>query len=105
MRSTKENFADADIEDVLEKIAALPMQYWNYKTQDASIRHIGPVAQDFHAAFDLGEDDLHLNSIDMDGVNMAAIQALAKRTHELRAKNATLEARIAQLEALLVKPK
>ncbi len=49
---------------------------WNYRSQDAAIRHIGPVAQDFYAAFGVGEDDRHISTIDADGVALAAIQGL-----------------------------
>ena len=36
--------------EVLEKVAALPISAWNYKFDDASVRHLGPMAQDFFAA-------------------------------------------------------
>ena len=52
------------------------MQTWNLKSQDPAIRHIGPMAQDFYAAFNVGEDDKHINSVDADGVALAAIQGL-----------------------------
>ena len=45
--NAKENFRDVAGEDVLAKIAAMSIQEWNYKAQDASIRHIGPTAQEF----------------------------------------------------------
>jgi DNA-binding transcriptional MerR regulator len=34
------------------------------------------MAQDFYAAFNVGEDDRHITSIDEDGVALAAIKAL-----------------------------
>lgn len=75
-RAKKENFADIDPLMVLQKVAALPIQTWNYKTQDPSIRHIGPTAQDFRAAFGLGENDTTINTIDADGAALAAIKGL-----------------------------
>jgi hypothetical protein len=51
----KEHFRDIGGEDVLSRIAKMPVREWSYKTQDPSIRHIGPTAQDFRAAFGLGE--------------------------------------------------
>ena len=45
---------------------------WNWKSQDASIRHMGPMAQDFHAAFGLGETDKGISTMDADGVALAA---------------------------------
>ena len=84
------------------KIKAMPIESWNYKSQDASIRHLGPTAQDFHAAFGLGESDTRINTVDIDGVNMLAIQALEKRTAELRqvkAELSQLKAKMAHSEA------
>ena len=52
--NSKENFTDLVGEDVLARIALMPIREWNYKAQDAAIRHVGPTAQDFHAAFGLG---------------------------------------------------
>jgi trimeric autotransporter adhesin len=72
---------------------------WNYLTQDASIRHAGPMAQDFHAAFGLGESDLLINTVDIDGVNMAAVKALEARTAAQAASIRTLEAEVAALRA------
>ena len=81
----------------------MPIESWNYRTQDASIRHIGPMAQDFHAAFGLGEDELRINTIDIDGVNMLAVQALENRTRMLQAENDALRDRLAQVEATLLR--
>jgi hypothetical protein len=100
----KENFRDLDGGDVLAKIAAMPIREWNYKTQDAGIRHVGPTAQDFHAAFGLGEARTRINTIDADGVALAAVKALEARTREenslLKAQLAALQSRLDQLEAL-----
>jgi hypothetical protein len=107
-RRRKENFLALDGEDVLARLRGVPVSSWNYITQDRSIRHMGPMAQDFHAAFGLGENELMINSVDIDGVNMAAIQALTARTDALQAENATLRqenadlrARVERIEALL----
>jgi hypothetical protein len=102
-RNLKENFQHEDGEHALTSIAAMPIQSWNYKTQDPSIRHMGPMAQDFYAAFGLGTDDKHINTVDIDGVNMLAVQALEKRTSDLRAENEQLRARIADLEAAILR--
>jgi hypothetical protein len=86
----KENFRDLADNDLLEKIARMPVREWNYKTQDATIRHMGPTAQDFHAAFGLGEDERRINTIDADGVALAAVRALEIRTRELMEGNRLL---------------
>ena len=84
-RRLKENFRTINNEDLLQKVASLLITNWNYKSQPASQRHIGPMAQDFYAAFKLdGEGaDTTINTMDISGVNMAAIQALEKRTAKL----------------------
>ena len=82
----KENFRDLDGDGVLAKISAMPIREWNYKSQDAAIRHVGPTAQDFHAAFGLGEDPLRISTIDADGIALAAVKALALENQELRAR-------------------
>ncbi len=105
--NVKEHFRDWAAEDVLSGIARMPVREWNYKTQDASIRHMGPTAQDFHAAFGLGESNLRINTIDADGVALAAVKALEMRTRELNERltreNDELRARLARLESLLDK--
>lgn len=75
-RNAKENLAPVDGPTLLKKIATLPISTWNYKAQPASIRHMGPMAQDFHAAFGLGEDDKHIPDIDSQGLALAAVQEL-----------------------------
>jgi hypothetical protein len=101
-RDLKENFREEDGEQVLASIASMPIRSWNYKAQDPSIRHIGPVAQDFYSAFGFGIDDKRINTVDIDGINMLGIQALEGRTRDLLAENAELRNRINELEAALL---
>jgi len=104
-RALKEGFAPVEASRLLDRLASMPVQTWNYKSQDRSVRHIGPTAQDFAAAFNVGEDDKHISSTDADGVSLAAIQALYKLIQDKDAqikagdeRAAALEARLAQLE-------
>jgi hypothetical protein len=80
------------------------IQQWNYK-QSKGEHHIGPMAQDFHAAFGLGGDDKHIAVVDEGGVALAAIQGLNEKVDEqLKAKDARikeLEQKVARLEALV----
>jgi hypothetical protein len=99
-RNAKENFTDIRPRDVLEKVAALPITSWNYK-QDTSSRHLGPMAQDFYAAFGIGPDDRHITTVDADGVALAAIQGLNQKVEEKDAKIDDLEKRLKKLEQLL----
>ncbi len=87
-RQAKENFAPIDPVAILEQLAELPVTAWNYKADPEQRRHIGPVAQDFHAAFDLG-DDKTITTLDADGIAFAAIQGV----------NAKFEDRMAALES------
>lgn len=84
-RNRKENFELIDGEWLLGKIREIPVTKWNYKKTDINEKYIGPMAQDFYKAFQLGgTDSLGINSISIDGVNMAGVKALEKRTSELK---------------------
>ncbi len=98
-RALKANVVPVDGGEVLARLARVPVNTWNYTSQDPSIRHMGPMAQDFYAAFGLGEDERYISTVDADGVALAAIQALAAENAALRARLDTLEARLAAMEA------
>jgi hypothetical protein len=84
-RNKKENFEEVDGEWVLRKIRNIPITKWNYKRTDTNDKYIGPMAQDFYAAFHLGgTDSLGINTICIDGINMKGVQALEKRTSEMQ---------------------
>jgi hypothetical protein len=93
-----------DGREVLDRLAELPISTWNYKAEDASVRHMGPVAQDFYAAFGLGQDERHIASLDSSGVALVAIQELQEVVEEKDAEIAALEARVAALEAAAAGP-
>jgi len=97
-RNIKDNFAEVDPSDILARLSAIPIETWNYKSQDPSVRHIGPMAQDFYAAFGVGEDDRHINTVDASGVALAAIQRLYQMVQEKDVQIAELEARLEVLE-------
>jgi len=100
-RDGKENFTPVDGQEVLASLADVPITTWNSKSQDASVRHMGPTAQDFSAAFGLGEDDLHIAALDSSGVALAAIQALYTLSQEQAARIGTLEEENAGLQQRL----
>jgi hypothetical protein len=79
-------------DEILRRLVGLPVSVWTYGFDDASVRHIGPMAQDFAAAFGLGDDDTRINAVDANGVAMAAIQALYRRLAEVEAEIAALRA-------------
>ena len=124
-RNMKKAFSFVSARDVLDKVVELPVTTWRFKSEDDSIRHIGPMAQDFMAAFGYGVNDTHITATDADGVALAAIQGLyamqreelqkqaevntALRWHNaqlqamLRSGDESLEARIARLENVILR--
>ncbi|MFB6272839.1 MAG: tail fiber domain-containing protein [Salinibacter sp.] len=87
-RASKTNLQSVDPAKVLEGVAQLQMSTWEYKGEDgdgAGVRHLGPMAGAFHEAMpvELGGSDAHINSINLDGVALTAIQALYERNEEL----------------------
>jgi hypothetical protein len=105
-RNAKSNFAPVDGREVLNLLAEIPIETWSYKTQDANIRHIGPIAQDFYAAYGLGLDELHIDTVDLDGVSLAAAQGLYEISQEqaqiiesLREENSQLKAELDSLDS------
>ncbi|MCD6029395.1 MAG: hypothetical protein K0S78_1569, partial [Thermomicrobiales bacterium] len=97
-RALKTNFATVDPADMLERVRDLPISTWNYTADDPAVRHVGPMAQDFAALFNVGADDRHSHPLDGQGVALAAIQGLLAQIDELQADNARLAARVAALE-------
>jgi hypothetical protein len=96
-RNLKEQFQPVNTADVLDRVASLPITSWNFK-QDATTRHIGPMAQDFYSAFNVGTDERHIATVDEDGVALAAIQGLNEK---LKAEAAEKDAQIKALEKRL----
>jgi hypothetical protein len=77
--------------EILETLASLPISKWSYLWDGPAVRHLGPMAQDFMAAFHLGDDERRINALDANGVNMVAIQALYRRIAGLEAEMASLK--------------
>jgi hypothetical protein len=96
-RNLKRDIEPVDEQAVLERVAQLPVSTWSYKTDDPTVRHLGPMAQDFHAAFGLGDTDRAYSSIDAHGVALAAIKALNERSKELEERIERLERENAEL--------
>jgi len=96
-RALKQRFEAVDRDAVLAAVAKLPLERWSYWGDESGARHIGPMAQDFAKAFEVGSDERRIHTADAGGVALAAIQALERR---LRAQEQELEALRAQLEQL-----
>jgi hypothetical protein len=101
-RTIKENFESLDPNELLAKISSLPVEGWNYKGTDE--RHIGPVSEDFVAAFDVGtvqngrRDNKYLSSGDVAGVALAGVKELIQENRELKQTIEELRQRMAKLE-------
>jgi hypothetical protein len=98
-KEVKANVLPVYENQILLLLAELPISTWNYIGQDVSIRHIGPMAQDFYAAFGVGENDKHISTVDADGVALAAIQGLYQLVQERETQITALQGQIAALEA------
>ena len=106
-RSRKQNLTPIDPAEVLARVVDLPIRRWEYR-EDPDTPHLGPMAQDFHAAFGLGADDRHIATLDADGVALAAIQGLHrlvaekdKRLGRVEEENRALTRRLEALEEAL----
>ncbi|MBP7126193.1 tail fiber domain-containing protein [Myxococcota bacterium] len=107
-REAKTDFEPVDPEAVLDCLAAMPVTTWRYREEPSGARHMGPMAQDFHACFGLGDSDRHIATIDSDGVAFAAIQGLNRQVEELRQRvteltreNQEFRSRLERLERTL----
>jgi hypothetical protein len=99
-RGRKENLKPVDNQELLARLATIDIATWNYIAQDPSIRHIGPMADDFNGLVDGlgGEGEDYINSLDADGVALAAVQGLYEQNQALQQRVDDLEARLAAVE-------
>ncbi len=100
-RTAKEHFVPIDGKQMLAKLDRLPISTWNYRGTEASDRHLGPVAEDFHAAFGLGPSDHFVAPNDVAGVALASVKALQQEVHERDMRIDQLETRLRELEGLV----
>ncbi len=100
--NAKTDFAAVDNSDVLKRVLDLPISEWTYKDDDASIRHLGPMAQDFYGAFELGQGETGISTLDTSGVALAAIQGLHAVVEEKDQELATLRREVEELRMLVL---
>lgn len=103
-RAIKSEVKPVNEREVLERVATLPLSTWRYTSDATTVRHLGPMAQDFHDAFGLGNTDTAYHSIDAHGVSLASIKALYQLMREQNARLERLEAENARLKAGLCQP-
>ncbi len=118
-RATKENFMFVNGGDVLSRLQNIEVSTWNYISEGRTVRHMGPMAEDFYKAFQLGTGNTSIGLQDLTGVSLAAIKELHQRTEQLQQKtveveqlreqvnqlrlaNSEMERRLATLEQLML---
>ena len=104
-RNAKTNIQEVSNQEILAKVSALPISSWSYK-HDPGSTHIGPMSQDFYAAFGLGNDDKRIATLDTSGVALAAIKALTEKVAALEAQleeQKLVQSRLQALESIAVK--
>jgi hypothetical protein len=100
-RNSKTNIQEIDSQDVLARVVAMPVTQWSYKSEGAGVTHMGPMSQDFFAAFKLGTDDKTIGTVDESGVALAAIQGLNQKLEkQLGEKNAQLSLQSQRIQEL-----
>jgi hypothetical protein len=108
-RNAKKNIQPVNYEAILDKLAQVPVRQWNYKSEsDGDTPNLGPMAQDFKAAFYPGRDDKSISTLEFDGVELAAIMGLNRKLdekdteiHALKQRNEMLEKRLDNLEQMV----
>ena len=97
-RNLKTELIPLDGASVLERVAALPVYQWVAKDDPRRIPHAGPTAQDFMAAFGLGDNDKMIGFADAQGVAFAAIQGLNAKVSAKDIEIDSLKAEVAELK-------
>jgi hypothetical protein len=100
-RDRKENFTNVDGRALLDKLSFLSVTRWNYKVDGPGYDHIGPVAQDFHAAFGLGYDNKSIAARDLAGVALVANQELYRIVQDQETEIGQLKEQLRELEELV----
>jgi hypothetical protein len=101
-RNAKKNIQPLNYGALLDKLSRVPIQQWKYKWEpDDGAPHLGPMAQDFKRAFYPGRDDKNISTLEFDGVELAAIQALNQKLNEKDNEIRQLKERLDRLEAFV----
>lgn len=92
---TADNSDDLDGSDVLGKIERLSIRRY---AADSETQHISSSPEEFNELFNVGSANDQISPQDQSAVALAGIQEMINIINDLRAKNAELESRIAELE-------
>lgn len=96
-RNAKQSIKPVDPEAILARVVDLPVKEFTYRSRSDSVRHVGPMAQEFHPLFGLGEDRLRISASNLAGVALAAIQGLHQQKLDLQEEVAKQQQRITSL--------
>jgi len=103
-RNKKNHIKQVNGVSFLNSISHLTLYSWYYKNQNTL--HIGPMAQDFNNAFNVGELPNYINMIDIDGVTFLGIKTLNNqmstqiKTEKVSTINSAIEQEKIALEKL-----
>ena len=100
-RNMKTAVRDIDATEVLNKIGDLPISSWQFKSDVPAVRHVGPMAQDFHASFGLGENERSIATTDGIGVSLVGIGELKRQSDARQEAIATMQERIDSQKGLI----
>ncbi|GAA6184275.1 tail fiber domain-containing protein [Aliiglaciecola sp. NS0011-25] len=99
-RTYKTNILPIDVDSIIAKLANLPMATWSY-LNNTEVQHIGPMAEDFYAAFEFGADEKHIAPGDMAAIALITAKKLNEDTVSLSEKVQQKDAEISELKSQL----
>lgn len=98
-RNVKKDIRPVDNQSILDKLSRVPVTQWHYEWEtDSDPLNLGPMAQDFKAAFFPGRDEKSISTLEFDGVALAAIQGLNALLKEKETEIGSLKERLERLE-------
>ena len=102
-RNRKKNLKPVDTRKVLDRLAKMPVYTWQFDNEESEVTHMGPTAQDFREAFDLGYNETTIAPVDTIGVSLAAVQALHSQSEAKDNRIRKLERELANVKAELAR--
>lgn len=101
-RSIKNDLKVVHGDQIYNGVMDLPIYTWTYRSEPEGAVHLGPTAEDFHAAFNLGNNLNTIATVDADGVALAALQEVGRRLQSSESAAAAQQARIVRIEHEIV---
>ncbi len=101
-QSAKTDITPVNPQAILFSVVDMPITSWSYRGQENGVRHIGPMAQIFYAAFGLGASERYISTVDADGVALAAIQGLYEIVQQQNSLIQTQNDRLTEIESRMI---